>query len=78
MRGDIKDVSVEVKNQNSLAVSKFRANGTVSARDLGSSHVASLWEVTWQKEAGQWKIVHVQRWNPYKDEKMGILEPRQN
>jgi hypothetical protein len=75
---DIKDVSVEVKNQNSLAISFFRANGTVSVTPGGSGHIASRWKVTWQKEAGLWKIVDVRRWHPYKDEEMGMFEPRQN
>jgi hypothetical protein len=75
---DIKDVSVVVTNQKSRAVSVFRANGTVSVTALGTSHAASRWEVTWQKEAGQWKIVEVQRLHPYKEEKMDFFEPRQN
>lgn len=75
---DIKDVQVETSNENTRAVSRFRANGTVSVRGMGSSHAPSRWEVTWQKEAGQWKIVEVQRLHPYKDEKMDAFDPRSN
>lgn len=75
---DIKDVGVEVSNENSRAVSRFRANGTVSLKGTATMHAASRWEVTWQKEAGQWKIIDVQRLNPYKDEKMGPFDARQN
>jgi ketosteroid isomerase-like protein len=75
---DIKDVQVTMSNENSRAISHFRANGTVSVRGVATAHVASRWQVTWQKEAGQWKIVEVQRLNPYKDEPMTLFEPRQN
>ncbi|MBI3866128.1 MAG: nuclear transport factor 2 family protein [Planctomycetia bacterium] len=75
---DIKDVNIKMSNENTRAISHFRANGTVSYRGMGASHAASRWEVTWQKEAGQWKIVEVQRLHPYKDEKWDIFEPRQN
>jgi hypothetical protein len=75
---DIKDVTVSVSNENSRAVSRFRANGLVAVRNAGSQHAASLWEVTWQKEAGQWKIIDVMRLNPYNNEKMDIFDPRQN
>jgi ketosteroid isomerase-like protein len=75
---DIKDMKVTLSNENSRAVSHFRANGTVSIRGTATTHAASRWEVTWQKEAGQWKIVEVQRLHPYKDEKWDTFEPRQN
>ena len=75
---DIKDTRVRTSNENTRAVSHFRANGVVSFRGLGSSHAASRWEVTWQKEAAQWKIIDVQRLNPYKDEKMDFFEQRGN
>ncbi|MBS0261531.1 MAG: nuclear transport factor 2 family protein [Planctomycetes bacterium] len=75
---DVKDVSVTVTNDNSRAVSRFRANGRVSVKGAGETHAASRWEFTWQKEAGQWKIIDVIRLNPYKDEKMDYFDPRQN
>ena len=75
---DIKDVGVTMSNDNTQAVSRFRANGTVSVKGTGASHAPSRWEVTWRKEAGQWKIVDVQRLHPYKDEKMDFFEPRPN
>src|SRR5258708_21859184 len=54
---DIKDVHVRTSNENTRAVSHFRANGTVSFRGMGSQHAASRWAVTWQKEGTQWKII---------------------
>ena len=75
---DIKDTQVRTSNENTRAVSHFRANGVVSFRGLGSSYAPSRWEVTWQKEGAQWKIIDVQRLNPYKDEKMDFFEQRGN
>ena len=73
---DIKDMDVRMSNENTRAVARFRANGTVSFRGLGTHHAPSRWEVTWQKEGNDWKIVDVVRLNPFKDEPMGIFEPR--
>jgi hypothetical protein len=75
---DIKDLRVRTSNENTRALSHFRANGTVSFRNLATSHVASRWEFTWQKEQGRWKIIDVQRLNPYKEEKMDLFDPRPN
>jgi hypothetical protein len=75
---DVKDVSVRMSNENSRAISRFRANGTVSLPRVATQHVASRWEVTWQKEGSDWKIIEVIRLHPVKDEKMQILEHRSN
>jgi len=75
---DIKDMRVRTSNEDTRAVSHFRANGTISVHNLASTHVATRWELTWQKEQGRWKIVGVQRLNPYKEEKMDPFEPRPN
>jgi ketosteroid isomerase-like protein len=72
---DIKDFDVRLFGEGTGAVSRFRANGTVSA--LGDSgHFWSRWDVTWQKEGGDWKIIAVQRLNPLKEEKMQTFEKR--
>lgn len=72
---DVKDVNVLVVSENTQAISHFRANATISIRGLlQDSHQPSRWELTWQKEAGEWKIVGVQRLNPVTGEKMGILQ----
>jgi hypothetical protein len=75
---DIKDLRVRTSNENTRALSHFRANGTVAVRGIGLNHVATRWEFSWQKEQGRWKIVDVQRLNPYKEEKMDPFDPRQN
>jgi hypothetical protein len=66
-----------MSNENSRAVSLFRANGVVAVKGLGAQQqMASRWQVTWQKEGNDWKIVEVVRLHPYKDESMQILEQR--
>ena len=59
----ITDLNVEMKSANSRAVAHFRANATVSAAvgDLG--HQPSRWQVTWQRESDNWKVVKVDRLN---------------
>src|SRR5262249_15663689 len=74
---DVKDMSVRTSNENTRAVSMFRANGGVAVKGLGARQErASRWQVTWQKEGNDWKIVDVVRLHPYKDESMQILEQR--
>jgi hypothetical protein len=74
---DIKDMSVRLSNENTRAVARFRANGTVSYKQQGAQHYPSRWEVTWQKEAGDWKIIAVDRMHTIRDEKVGIFDSRQ-
>jgi hypothetical protein len=74
---DVRDMRVRMTNENSRAVARFRANGVVSVRALSARQsMASLWDVTWQKEGGEWKIIEVVRLHPIKEEKMPILDQR--
>jgi hypothetical protein len=70
---NIKDLRVRTSNENTRAIAHFHANGTGSIRGMGTGHGASRWELTWQKEGTQWKIIEVQRLNPFKDEKLEIF-----
>lgn len=73
------DLQVKTMAQDSRAVSHFRANGTVSVNNMSySGHASTRWEVTWQKEEGQWKIVSVKRLNPINGQEMGILDQSGN
>lgn len=72
---DIKDFDIRLFGEGTGAVSRFRANGTGSGFG-GSGRFASRWDVTWQKEGGDWKIIAVQRLNPLKEEKMQTFEKR--
>lgn len=71
----VTDVSVALQNEESRAVTHLRANGPVRARDYGDvGHRPSRWELTWQKEGGNWRIVDLQRLDPITGEPMFLLE----
>lgn len=60
----IRDLRVAMKSENSRGIATFRANATVSTAghgDLGWH--PSRWELTWQREADQWKVIRVCRLN---------------
>lgn len=64
VKGNIRltDLSVKFKEQNSLATSHFRANGSFSYGEVGSvDHFPTRWELDWQREANEWKIIEVRR-----------------
>jgi hypothetical protein len=73
----ISDVSVTFKAANSLAISHFRANASVSvnmppfAGDLGFH--PSRWELEWEREAGEWKIIKVHRLHPITGKEMAFM-----
>lgn len=63
----VSDVSVKLMAEESQAIVHFRANASVSLGMAGIGDVGyqpSRWELTWQKEAGEWKISEVQRLDP--------------
>ncbi len=73
----ITDLSVAFKAANSLAISHFRANASISLNmsvvsgDFG--HHPSRWELDWQQEAGEWKVVKVHRLHPITGKELGIM-----
>ena len=73
----VSDVSVTFKSANSLAISHFRANASVSVSLLGVggdfSYHPSRWELDWQQEAGEWKIVRVHRLNPITGKEISFM-----
>lgn len=73
----ITDLWVTTSNNNSRAVSHFRANATVSVQPVGNvGHQPARLELTWQREGGEWHVVAVQRLNPINGEPLGLLEQR--
>lgn len=73
----IKDMHVRLTNENSRAVSRFRANGTIVFGGTNYGPQPSLLEVTWQKEQNEWKATEVRRFNPIREnEEMGVMEQR--
>ncbi len=59
----ISDVRTTMSNNDSRAVTQFRASATVragSSADVGV-HQPTRWELTWQREKGDWKILRATR-----------------
>ncbi len=72
---NISDLSVKMVAEDSRGISHFRANGTVSVRSASyERHVATRWEVTWQLEGEEWKIISIQRLNPITGEEMEMMK----
>lgn len=69
----ITDLHVTMKANDTLAISHFRANATVVSERLGDlGYRSSRWEVTWRKEADDWKITEVRRLDPITGE---VIDP---
>jgi hypothetical protein len=72
----ITDVSTEMKASDSRALTHFRANAGVVVPNIYEGHHASRWELTWQREAGEWKVIRAQRLDPITGQEIGTLDPR--
>jgi len=68
----ISDVQVRLTNENTRAITHFRANGTVATGATAGSHHVSRWELTWQKQAGEWKITRTRMLNPMNGQEQNI------
>jgi hypothetical protein len=73
VEGDIRvtDVRIQLTNQNTMAVTHFRANATFAAGSQ-SGHHPSRWEMTWQKQAGEWKITRTKMLNAVNGQEMSV------
>jgi len=74
----ITDTDIEVKANDTVALSHFRANGTFTGSGLviaGDHRFATRWRVSWRKEAGEWKITALERLNPITGEPIGLMSP---
>ena len=60
----LKDIQIELSNENSLATTHFRVNGSVLVMGKDVGHQATLWKVTWRKEAREWRITAIQQLDP--------------
>ncbi len=69
----IKDVQVTLQNEDSIAISTFRANGTVAIRGRSAGHHPSQWRVTWRLEGGEWKITRIEELDPLRSEPLDRL-----
>lgn len=73
---DLTQVRIEMKAQNSRALTSFRANGPI--RDTyggGSYHGVTRWELTWQREGDQWRIIRITRLDPFTGEEVSRFSP---
>jgi hypothetical protein len=73
----ITDLQVEITAANSIGISRFRANGTVTGKGSGiGGHGATRWRLTWNREGeeDEWKITEVQRLHHIRDELIELLD----
>ncbi len=70
----ITDVKVTMKSQNSRAITHFRANATISFQSYGLGRMPTRWELTWQREAGDWKVIKVRRLHVITGEDIGVFD----
>ena len=60
----ISDVRTTLTNNNSRAVTHFRASATVNVGAYGNvGRQPTRWELTWQREQGEWKVIRATRLN---------------
>lgn len=58
----ISDVRTTMSNNDSRAITQFRASATVRAGGYADGvHHPSRWELTWQREKEEWKILRATR-----------------
>jgi ketosteroid isomerase-like protein len=75
VRGDLRITDVSVEMKSGRATSHFRANGQFAVREYGDvGHQPTRWDVVWQKEGTDWKIVKVERLDPITGDTMGYFE----
>ena len=60
----ISDVHTTLTNNQSRAVTQFRASATVNVTTFGNAgRQPTRWELTWQRENGVWKVIRATRLN---------------
>jgi len=70
----VTDVSISMGNRNNRAVARFRVTGPIKIMSIGDVGTrASRWELTWQKEGGEWRIIGLQRLDPISGEPMELM-----
>ncbi|MCA9014244.1 MAG: hypothetical protein KDA77_02825 [Planctomycetaceae bacterium] len=69
--GDLRitDVQTELRSEDSIATTHFRANGTATFGSYSGRH-PTRWELTWQKMGGEWKVTKARRLNPITGEEL--------
>ncbi|WP_339732804.1 hypothetical protein [uncultured Gimesia sp.] len=65
----ITDVQTELRSEDSVATTHFRANGAATFGSFSGRH-PTRWELTWQKMGGEWKVTKASRLNPITGEEL--------
>lgn len=68
----ITDVQTELRSDNSVATTHFRANGEATYGSFTGRH-PTRWELTWQKMGGEWKVTKAERLNPITGEHLNTM-----
>lgn len=67
----ITDLSVRMTSADTRAISHFRANATIRAHAMQhEAHHPTRWELTWQRQEGNWKVVAIERLDPINGERV--------
>ena len=69
------DFQTRLTNENSRAITHFRANATISVVGAGNvGRQPSRFELTWAREGDDWKVIQIRRLNPVNDKELGLLD----
>ncbi len=69
------DMQVELLADSSIGKIDFRANAELAVKGGGDiGHRPTRWLLTWHKEAGEWKLVQIERKNPLTGEIVGVFD----
>lgn len=68
----ITDLETELRSENSVATTHFRANGAATYGGI-TGRQPTRWELTWQKMGGEWKVTKARRLNPITGEELQVL-----
>lgn len=77
----LSDIHTRLTNENSRAVTHFRAKGTVSIPSLmvARTYQPLRFELTWIREGETWRIFAIRRLHPFKEgEELRLFESRPN
>ena len=71
----ITGMEIVVRGEGSRAVSHFRANADIVTAPHGNlGRQNSRWQIDWQREAGNWRIIEIHRLDPYSDKELRLKE----
>jgi hypothetical protein len=72
----ITDLSVQMSSAESRATSTFRASATVNFAGR-EQRGYTKWELTWQREANEWRIIRIRRLHFVGDGEIPLMSPQE-